>query len=363
MRRLTLADFDYAHPEDLVAQEPPADRDGARLLVRTSDGKRSHRRILDLTSEIPPGALLIFNDSRVFPSRMRASLTTGGGVEIFLLERAGERAWRALARPMKKLKVGTKVSLGAISATVVAREEAAVIVSFDVDDAALYEFLDREGIIPLPPYIKRETIEPAGVSRDRLRYQTVYASERGSVAAPTAGLHFSERLLGELRAKGIETRFLALHVGAGTFLPVKTDDPDAHQMHAEPFCVPRTTVDAIVRAKREGRPVIPVGTTSFRSLEQLAALGPDWRANADQWHETRLYVHPRTAEERFVPQIADGLITNFHQPKSTLFMLIAALIGLESAQETYAEAVRERYRLFSYGDACLFFFSMTRTSS
>lgn len=361
-RLLTLADFDYPHPEELVAQTPCVDRDGARLLVRDRKGVLQHRTVLDLTSELPADTLLVFNDSRVFPSRLKARLPTGGQVELFLLAAAGEATWTALARPLRKLKPGLTLNLGGgVSADVLERTDETVKVRFSIaDDAAFFGWLERHGIIPLPPYIKRPDALVASESPDRDRYQTVYARDRGSVAAPTAGLHFTERLLAALKDKGIETRFVSLHVGAGTFLPVKTDDPSAHKMHSEPFYVARATIEALLKAKHERRPVVAVGTTSFRTLEQLGALCADpadaagMLSLADRWHATELYIHPLTAKDRYVPRLVTGLLTNFHQPQSTLFMLICALLGHSEALLTYKEAVAHKYRLFSYGDASLF---------
>lgn len=359
---LKLVDFDYAHPDDLVAQTPAADRDGARLLVRGANGDIRHGKILDLAAELPAGALLVFNDSRVFPSRLKARLPTGGQAELFLLGAAGGGVWTALARPMKKLKSGLVLALGdGMTATVEERDGDAVRVRFSVaDERELFDWLDRHGIIPLPPYIKRPDPVAAPASPDRERYQTVYARERGSVAAPTAGLHFTERLLSDLKEKGIQTAFVSLHVGAGTFLPVKSEEPAAHKMHSEPFFVSSSTVRAICAARREGRPVFAVGTTSFRTLEQLGALagsGDDEEAllaHADKWQATELFIYPKTEDDRYHPRLVNGLVTNFHQPKSTLFMLICALIGFRNAHAVYREAVEHRYRLFSYGDACLF---------
>lgn len=364
---LTLGDFDYPFPEHLVAQEPSAERDLARLLVRDPAGTVQHRHIPDLTSELPRGTLLILNDTKVFPSRLVGRLETGGQVELFLIrETANSSAssrWLALAKPLKKLKEGRRLSFdGGMQATVAAKHDdpngnATVEVTFDVAPSTLAAWIDQHGIIPLPPYIKRPDAAKAPLSSDRIRYQTVYAKERGSVAAPTAGLHFTESLLTRLQDAGIEIKTVVLHVGAGTFLPVKTEEIDQHRMHAEIYRVPGATVKALLDAKSAGRKVVAVGTTSFRSLEDLyrrAESDPRKMPDlADTWLSTELFIYPKTKDQRFKPWVVDGLITNFHQPQSTLFMLISALLGLEQAKELYRVAVESDYRLYSYGDTSL----------
>ncbi len=368
-RQLTLADFDYPYPEPLVAQQPGSERHQSRLLVHFPDGRVKHSQVLDLTTELPVDTLLILNDTKVFPSRVLGRLGTGGEVELFLLDQfaksgfSGQSTWRALGRPLKKLKPGTLVHLGnGVDARVDAKTEdgagtAFVELTFNKGTTDFAAWLDKHGYIPLPPYIKREDPSPAAQSLDRDRYQTVYAAARGSVAAPTAGLHFSDDLLGRLAARGVEIRRVCLHVGAGTFLPVKTEDISRHKMHAERYQVGRSTMEALLAARRAKRPVVAIGTTSLRSLEDLYR-----RANgsedemlrlADDWHATELFIRPRVASDRYKPWVIDGLLTNFHQPCSTLFMLVSSLLGLEEAKSLYREAIRQQYRLFSYGDASL----------
>lgn len=364
---LSLSDFGYAFPESLVAQTPLAARDAARLLVRAPDGSLRHCHVGDLTLELPRGTLLILNETRVFPSRLAGRLESGGKVEIFLIHELNAdpsgSVWSALARPMKKLKPGTTVHFeGDLSATVVARNEDAagtpsIDVRFAIAPAALARWLDEQAFIPLPPYIKRPSPVRAPLSPDREAYQTVFARERGSVAAPTAGLHFTDALLDALSAQGVEIAKVALHVGAGTFLPVKSEDVTAHKMHAESYRVSRNTVDAILKARREGRKIVAVGTTSLRSLESLyreAGQDPSRMAElADSWRTTELFLRPEHQDDRYRPWVIDGLVTNFHQPHSTLFMLVSALLGLDTVKALYEEAVSRRYRLFSYGDASL----------
>jgi S-adenosylmethionine:tRNA ribosyltransferase-isomerase len=376
-RLLALRDFDFPVPEALIAQEPAARRDQARLLVRSSAGRLAHVHVSDLTTELPAGTLLILNDSRVFPSRLKGRLDTGGQVELFLLHPLPSSpnatglstTWEALGRPLKKLKPGTRITLadGLVARIAAKTEDGAgngfVAVEVGTDAATFAGWLELNGFVPLPPYIKRPDAEPAGRSADRARYQTVYAkdhpssAEPGSVAAPTAGLHFTKELLADLRQAGILIHTVSLNVGAGTFLPVKTPDLAAHRMHSERYRVGAETAKALVQARCEGRSVVAVGTTTLRSLEDLyrrAGGDPDRMvALADGWNTTDLFLYPRTPAERIKPWVIDGLFTNFHQPESTLFMLVCALLGIDAAKAMYREATELGYRLFSYGDACL----------
>jgi S-adenosylmethionine:tRNA ribosyltransferase-isomerase len=305
--------------------------------------------------------LLILNDTKVFPSRMHGRLATGGAVELFLMAPLGERRWQALAKPMRKLKTGTEVSFAAgLTARVVARHEDGAMPTVEVELSLASEpfarWLDEHGTMPLPPYIERNDPSAATTALDRERYQTVYARERGSVAAPTAGLHFTPEILETLRQGGIEIAHVCLHVGGGTFLPVKADDPRDHQMHAENIHVPRATIDRLLAARAAGRPVIAVGTTTLRALESAFRAAGSLEAMpsvADRWHTTRLFLRPEHENDRYRPVVIDGLITNFHQPSSTLFMLVSALIGLKAAHAMYQSAFALRYRVFSYGDAQL----------
>ncbi len=366
---LKLNDFDYPCPQHLIAQEPIADRSASRLLVRYPDGSTKDLHVSDLTTELSPNSLLIFNESRVFPSRVLGQLGTGGSIEIFLLreicdaESPTKSVWEALGRPMKKLKPNTVVHFNPnLTATIMARYDdnagnGLVKLAFDVKSNEFHDWLERFGYVPLPPYIKRVNPTQAENSPDKARYQTVYARETGSVAAPTAGLHFTSELLENLKNQGVELRFVSLHVGAGTFLPVKTENIADHVMHSELYKVGAETAAAIIAAKRDGRKVIAVGTTTFRSLEslyQIASGDPEkFTQLANHWHSTDLFLRPQSNGDTYTPWVIDGLFTNFHQPCSTLFMLISAIIGLEAAKATYATAVSREYRLFSYGDANL----------
>ncbi len=355
---MTLDDFDFEYPEELVAHSPLLNREDSRLLIRHSDGQLSHRKVPDLVDELPPGTVLIFNDSKVFPSRLEGYLPTGGRVELFLIRELPEGGWIALGRPLKKLTCGKKVIFSkGLEALLGERSEDFVKVTFNLSSKELSKWLDENGFIPLPPYIKRETKVRASVSPDRERYQTVYAGESGSVAAPTAGLHFTDGLLAKLKQRGIDIHFVSLHVGAGTFLPVKTSDISRHDMHQELYRVPLATTRAILSARKEGRKVVAVGTTTLRSLEDLyrrtLSNVSDMESLADTWHETKIFIFPKHSDDLYKPWVIDGLVTNFHQPKSTLFMLISSLLGMPEARAMYNKAFVERYRLFSYGDTSL----------
>lgn len=366
---LQLSDFDYHCPQNLIAQEPIPGRSNSKLLVRRQNSTTVDLHVSDLTTEVPSGSLLIFNDTRVFPSRMLGHLPTGGSIEVFLLgeiastETPTKSVWQALGRPMKKLKPGVEVYFEPqLRAKVIERYDdnsgnSLINLEFDLAPSAFKVWLESHGFIPLPPYIKRNKPLRAEVSPDRERYQTVYARQTGSVAAPTAGLHFTEELLNRLSTQDIELHFVSLHVGAGTFLPVKTENIAEHRMHSERYRVGKETAKAIYQARLTGRKVIAVGTTTFRSLESLyrkAAEDPNkFIELADSWHSTNLFMRPTKHGEIYRPWVIDALFTNFHQPCSTLFMLIANLLGLEAAKDMYSEAVSKEYRLFSYGDANL----------
>jgi S-adenosylmethionine:tRNA ribosyltransferase-isomerase len=355
---LSLDDFDFEYPEELVAHRPLLNREDSRLLIRYSDGQLSHRKVPDLVDELTPGTVLIFNDSKVFPSRLEGYLPTGGRVELFLIRELAEGGWVALGRPLKKLTCGKKIFFpNGLEALLGERAEDCVKVTFNLSSMELSKWLDENGFIPLPPYIKRENKVRASVSPDRERYQTVYAGESGSVAAPTAGLHFTDGLFAQLKQRGVDIQFVSLHVGAGTFLPVKTSDISRHDMHQELYRVPLSTIRAILSARKEGRKVVAVGTTTLRSLEDLyrrtSRDGCDMEELADTWQTTKIFIYPRHTDDLYKPWIIDGLLTNFHQPKSTLFMLISSLVGVSTAREIYRKAFEERYRLFSYGDTSL----------
>jgi len=337
MPRLTLADFDYALPDELIAQHPARERAGSRLL-HVDGNHLADLRFVDLLRCVAPGDLLVFNDTRVINARVRGRKATGGEVELLIERITGPDTAIAQIRASHPPRPGTAIELAAgIQAVVQSRDDRLYALQFLGTDA-LDCWLDQHGQVPLPPYI---THAPDATDADR--YQTVYARDPGAVAAPTAGLHFDAAMLDRLDAAGVLRGFVTLHVGAGTFAPVKVDDIAAHRMHAERYSIPQATIDAIAAVRaRKGR-VVAVGTTSLRALEASAARG--LCAGSD---ETALFITPGY---RF--RVVDRLLTNFHVPKSTLLMLVSAFGGMQALRHAYAHAIRERYRFMSYGDAML----------
>ena len=333
-------DFYYDLPPELIAQTPIEKRDGSRLMtLDRATGKTSHRHFYDLPQLLRPGDCLIMNDSRVLPARLLGRRLPGGGAcEVLLLTDRGDNVWECLVRPGRKLRTGIQVSFGNGELTAEVIEEKADgnrLVRFRYEGIFL-EVLDRLGKMPLPPYIKEEL-------QDRERYQTVYSKVLGSAAAPTAELHFTPELLETIAAKGVGLGYVTLHVGLGTFRPVKEESIEDHSMHSEFCTIPPETAELINRTKAGGGRCICVGTTSCRTLESWA--GEDGHMEARSgW--TDIFLYPGS---RF--KVMDGLVTNFHLPESTLIMLVAAFAGREATLAAYREAVAERYRFFSFGDA------------
>jgi S-adenosylmethionine:tRNA ribosyltransferase-isomerase len=354
---MRTADFNFDLPPDLIAQTPAPTRDASRLLVLSrASGKIEHRTFRDILEFFRAGDVLVFNNSRVIPARLRAvNSKTGGQFEIFLLEENAPNDWCAMMRPAKRARPGTEVILcGAagpteIRATVRETNEGQRRLQFSGVKNIVDE-LDRLGEVPLPPYIKRPKSSRA--PEDRERYQTVYAQPPGSVAAPTAGLHFTESMLADIRARGVQICFVTLHVGLGTFSGVKTETLADHKMHEERYDLGEETARIVNEAKREGRRVIAVGTTSVRVLESVASEHDGKLIPGNG--RTRIFIYPPRDFE-----IVNALLTNFHLPCSTLLMLVSAFAapgetrGREMILSAYAEAIRERYRFFSYGDAML----------
>jgi S-adenosylmethionine:tRNA ribosyltransferase-isomerase len=345
-----LEELDYALDEALIAHQPTPERDGARLMVLGRDtGAVSHARMTDLPGLLPQ-SLLIANDTRVIPARLRGTKTSGGKAEIFLVEPLGDAPaeptdgtsarWIALGRANKPLRPDTVIDVGPLRVHVLGRRPDGMLEVRLEADGDVRDAIARAGEVPLPPYIRRP---PSPL--DQQRYQTVFAREEGAVAAPTAGLHLSERLLAALEEAGHRIAFVTLHVGPGTFLPVKTDDLDAHPMHTERYRIDPVTVAAIAEARAEARPVVAVGTTVVRALESAAGEDRVVRAGSGA---TDLLIQPG-----FVFRVVDALLTNFHLPRSTLLALVMAFGGVEPIRRAYAEAVAARYRFFSYGDAML----------
>ena len=332
-------DFFYELPEELIAQSPLPDRSSSRLmLLDRKTGKVGHSVFSRLPEHLRAGDCLVLNDSRVLPARLIGRRATGGAVEVLLLKDMGGGIWECLTRPGRKTPVGTKLFFGEGELTGEVTEAVAdgnKRIRFDCQGIFL-EVLEKLGRMPLPPYIKQEL-------QDAERYQTVYAKSPGSAAATTAGLHFTQELLQALRDKGVELNYVTLHVGLGTFRPVKEEELEAHEMHAEFCTIPAETAERINAAKREGRRVICVGTTACRTLEAVADEAGFVQPFAD-W--VNIFIYPGY---RF--KCTDALITNFHLPESTLIMLVSALAGREHVLAAYREAVEERYRFFSFGDA------------
>ena len=336
------SDFYYELPEALIAQVPLAERSAGRLLVVDGEkGRWADAWVRDLPNLLRPGDLLVLNDTRVLPARLRAHKETGGAVELLLDRLLDARAGWFLAKSSKVLRPGTRIHLsGGTIATVEEKGDMELRLSLPAD-AAWLTILDTEGSMPLPPYIRRPP-----EANDRERYQTIFAARPGAVAAPTAGLHFDADLLGALAARGVESAFVTLHVGAGTFLPVRSDDIAEHPMHAEIMEISAATVAAVAAAKVRGGRVIAVGTTVCRALETAAQNGTLRPYSG----ETRLFLYPGKTF-----RVIDGLLTNFHLPESTLLMLVCAFAGTECMLAAYRHAVAKAYRFFSYGDAMLIF--------
>lgn len=335
------SDFYYNLPEELIAQTPVTPRDHSRLMVVDREsGAITHRHFYNLCDILQKGDLLVMNDSRVLPARLYGEKVDNGTfIEFLLLEQKGDKLWEIICRPGKKAKVGTKFSFGGgklLAEVVEVKPDGNRIVQFSCD-GNFYTVLDEIGQMPLPPYITKKL-------EDKERYQTVYSLELGSAAAPTAGLHFTKEMLQALREKGVETAFVTLHVGLGTFRPVKEDDVLQHKMHSEHYHLPQETVDKILQTKQNGGRVIAVGTTSCRTLEAVATEHDGKLVAADGY--TDIFIYPG-----YQFKVLDGLVTNFHLPESTLIMLVSALLGYEKTMHAYDVAVKERYRFFSFGDA------------
>ncbi|OFW38032.1 MAG: tRNA preQ1(34) S-adenosylmethionine ribosyltransferase-isomerase QueA [Acidobacteria bacterium RIFCSPLOWO2_12_FULL_67_14b] len=352
---MNVSDFDFDLPAELIAQQPPAVRGGSRLLaLDRASGRVSHHRFSDLPSLLVPGDVLVVNDTRVFPARLIGRRLPGGGAAECLLVRRTEvggaphdETWIALVHPGQRLREGSRMVFESgdrrLHAEVLGMHfhGRRTVRLWTEDGTTVREAVDALGHVPLPPYIKRDD-----VAADRERYQTIYARERGSIAAPTAGLHFTPALFEALETKGIITLAVTLHVGYGTFQPLRVDRVEEHEMEAEDFEVSAPTAAALTAAKREGRRIIAVGTTSVRTLESLPA---DPAGNVQPGSgETALFIHPG---HRF--RLVSGMVTNFHLPRSSLLMLVAALAGTDRVLAAYREAVAKEYRFYSYGDAML----------
>lgn len=339
---MRTADFYYDLPEELIAQDPLLDRSSSRLMhLDKKTGKTEHTDFKHILKYLKPGDCLVINDTRVIPARLYGrKVGTDAGIEILLLKRKENNVWETLVKPGKKAKPGTKISFGdglLIGEVLDIVEEGNRLIQFSYE-GIFEEILDKLGEMPLPPYITHKL-------QDKERYQTVYAKNEGSAAAPTAGLHFTKELLGQIRDMGVNIAHVTLHVGLGTFRPVKVDDVEKHHMHSEFYVVEEDQAKLINDTKKNGGRVISVGTTSCRTLESAA--GEDGIVKAGSgW--TEIFIYPG-----YKFKAIDGLITNFHLPESTLLMLVSALAGKEHIMAAYEEAVKERYRFFSFGDAMM----------
>ena len=339
---MTRADFWYDLPEQLIAQTPVEPRNSSRMMcVDRNDGSISHDRFYNLCSHLKKGDLLVMNDSRVLPARLFGEKEgTGSFIEFLLLEQKGDKKWEILVRPGKKAKPGTKFSFGGgrLKAEILETVDGGNRIAQFECEGNFFTALEDVGQMPLPPYIT-EKLE------DKERYQTVYSNELGSAAAPTAGLHFTKEMLEELHERGINTAFVTLHVGLGTFRPVKEDEVLQHKMHSEHYFLPKETAELIRKTKSEGGRVIAVGTTSCRTLESVGTFFDDMDEHEGY---TDIFIYPG-----YKFKVIDGLITNFHLPESTLIMLVSAFMGYDNTMKAYTKAVEEKYRFFSFGDSML----------
>lgn len=337
---LLKSDFYYDLPEELIAQTPIEPRNASRMMcVDRKSGEIVHDHFYNLCRYLKEGDLLVMNDSRVIPARLYGEkIGNGTFIEFLLLEQKGDKIWDIICRPAKKAKVGTKFSFGdgrLVAEVLEVKDDGNRIVKFECE-GNFFTALEDVGQMPLPPYIKEKL-------QDKERYQTVYSNELGSAAAPTAGLHFTADMLDDLRSKGIKTAFVTLHVGLGTFRPVKEDNVLNHKMHSEHYFLPQKTADLINETKKNGGRVIAVGTTSCRTLESVATFYGDISEHEGY---TDIFIYPS-----YKFKCIDGLITNFHLPESTLIMLVSAFMGYENTMNAYRTAVNEKYRFFSFGDS------------
>ncbi|MEK6790283.1 MAG: tRNA preQ1(34) S-adenosylmethionine ribosyltransferase-isomerase QueA [Deltaproteobacteria bacterium] len=339
---MNVNEFDYSLPEDLIAKRPCENREQSRLMLldRLTKDVR-HGRFTNLPDYLRAGDLLVLNDTRVMPARLFGRKKTGGRVDVLIMKTPGISAWRCMIKNSKGMKPGSVIILDNGVELELLGEPVNELWPCGFSSAlmgeAVEEMLEQSGVVPLPPYIGREAD-----SNDIERYQTVFAQRRGAIAAPTAGLHFTDELLATLREKGVDARFLTLHIGPGTFMPIRVSNPRDHKMPEEEYEISSSVLEAVCDAKKEGRRVIAVGTTTTRALETVFLTGSQLCGS------TGLFIYPG-----FKFQAVDGLITNFHLPCSTLLMLVCAFAGQDNVMAAYAEAIRQRYRFFSYGDAML----------
>ncbi|WP_341764317.1 tRNA preQ1(34) S-adenosylmethionine ribosyltransferase-isomerase QueA [Candidatus Tisiphia endosymbiont of Beris chalybata] len=339
---MKLLDFDFSLPHALIAQAPEAKRDHSNLLIAKPNTHLAQDKFYNIIDYLMPGDVIVFNDSKVIKAKLLLN-NDGKKIELYLNKQIGDNKWHGFAKPAKKLQEGDQFDFSGNKITILHKLGLGQVeVKFELLNISVFEFLEQYGHLPLPPYIKREE----NLVEDNIRYQTVYSKNPGAVAAPTAGLHFSTQLLQLIQARNIEIVFITLHVGAGTFLPIKTENIEQHKMHREYYHIDSITANIINKAKKENRRVIAVGTTSLRALESAAINNQVQEGGV----ETEIFIKPG-----FKFQMVDLLLTNFHLPKSTLFILVCAFVGYQEAVKIYKYAIENKMRFFSYGDASLLY--------
>ena len=344
---MLVSEFDYKLPEELIAQTPSEKRDECRMMVLDKNSQTiEHKHFFDIVDYLDSNSVLVLNNTKVIPARLYGYKETGALIEIFLLKEHENKQWEALIKPAKRVKVGTIVKVAdCLSVRMLERQDEGKWLVELIYDGLLYEVLDKVGNIPLPPYIERKMSDDERKSLDYERYQTVYAKNEGSVAAPTAGLHFTQEILNKLKAKGVDIIYVNLTVGLGTFRPVKCDNVLDHKMDSEEFEISEEAANAINAAKSAGKKIVAVGTTSVRTLETAFQQFGEIKACKSA---SRLFIYPP-----YEFKVVDNLITNFHLPKSTLLMLVSALEGKDFIFKAYEQAIKERYKFYSYGDCML----------
>lgn len=344
---MLVSEFDYKLPEELIAQTPSEKRDECRMMVLDKNSQTiEHKHFFDIVDYLDSNSVLVLNNTKVIPARLYGYKETGALIEIFLLKEHENKQWEALIKPAKRVKVGTIVKVAdCLSVKMLERQDEGKWLVELIYDGLLYEVLDKVGNIPLPPYIERKMSDDERKSLDYERYQTVYAKNEGSVAAPTAGLHFTQEILNKLKAKGVDIIYVNLTVGLGTFRPVKCDNVLDHKMDSEEFEISEEAANAINAAKSAGKKIVAVGTTSVRTLETAFQQFGEIKACKSA---SRLFIYPP-----YEFKVVDNLITNFHLPKSTLLMLVSALEGKDFIFKAYEQAIKERYKFYSYGDCML----------
>ena len=366
MTKNLLSSYHFEVPEELIAQDPETKRDESKLLERKASQEIIHQKFYNLVDALPEDSLLILNETKVFSCRLLTKTKTGGKLEVFLLEDPISKKssiLKALIKPFKKIKTSEVLTFSDnVEACIleIKKEQNTQVafLQFNLPPEKLFDWISKTGSIPLPPYIKRS--DRRRQEQDLLRYQTVYAENVGSVAAPTAGLHFTQEILKKLKEKNITLAHITLHVGLGTFLPIKVDDIRDHYMHEETYLVPKKTLELIKEKERSDKKIIFVGTTTLWALESFFLKAKkqkiDLEELTDTWLQTNLFIHPTEEEVVYKPQKGHAIITNFHQPGSSLFILICALIGKDEALKLYKEAIDKKYRFFSYGDSSFLWF-------